>query len=227
MPNDPDSTTPRIEGEPLESDLPEWTTTRRRLDPLDPDLTQVLGTEEPGVSNPRLHQTTTHDEALDELRGLVDDLENEPPAPQERPTLSNRVRSILAPRSSGDPRVAAVVGGLLATVAGVASLGLDATVGKGSGAYVMHPEESAAIGEPLGRIAARRVSLGDADPTDIGDAIEAAGAAVMYGVRARADHQRVTTSTYVPDPQSPAPAPDAATPDPGAGNGLYFGEPPQ
>lgn len=239
MPTTPDSTTPPHEDEPLdEADLPAWTSRRRTLDPLDPEATST--TTPPRIladpRDPPWNPTPATDaEAIDELRNLVDDLE--PPAEDEtatarrgRPNLSNRVRSILAPRSEGDPRVAAVVGGLLSTLAGVSSLALDATVGRRSGAYVMRPDEAEAIGTPLGRIAARRVNVGDADPTDIGDAIEAAGAAVMYGARARLEHKALTTSTYIPQDQSSPPASDPSPPqpDPGAGGNLVdYMEPPQ
>jgi hypothetical protein len=167
----PDSTTPPPEDEQHEeADLPGWTPSRSSIDQLDPTRTTV--TDLP----PALSQTPEFGEHPDEL----DDLE-------QRERISPRPEAT-SRRSVGDPSIASAAAGLFALAAQVVSLIVNATVGHGSGAYVMQPEEAQAIGEPLGRIASRHAPIGDGDVTDIGDGITAGVATAAYAARATTEH---------------------------------------
>lgn len=167
----PDSTTPPAEDAPLEADLPGFAPpSRPTLDPLDPTTTTVT---DPNPSTTEYHRT---DEEL--LEQHLDDEHPEQPSP--RPDTSRP--------SVGDPSIAAAAAGLFGLAAQVASLVLNGTIGHGSGAYVMRPDEAQAIGEPLGRIAARRSSVSGAEARDLGDGIQAGVATAAYAARATIEH---------------------------------------
>lgn len=181
----PDSTTPTPEAEPLEAELPGWSSpTHPKLDPLDPSTTTV--TDLP----PALTQTPQFGDPP------LDDLDHEAPTEQTNPRPERT-----SPRSAGDPTIASAAAGLFALAASVVALVLNATVGRGSGAYLMHPEEADAIGGPLGRIASRRVAIGDGDVTDVGDGIQAGVATAAYAARATVEH-------FGAPVQQPEPRPD-------------------
>lgn len=205
----PQDSTPN-EAEPLEAELPGWGQSRRSaLDQLDPTATTVT-TPSPSGAPPLERAMATADlppMTADEARAawdehereLLDDeyLEGEPTGPTS-PRLERRSH-----RSDGDPRIAGVAAQLFATIAGAASLALNATIGRGSGAFVMHPEEAAGIGEPLGRIAARHAPIDTGEATDMGDAIEAGAAAAAYAARASIEQMVQRSGDAMPDPQAP------------------------
>jgi hypothetical protein len=195
----PDSTT--TEGEPLEADLPGWGASRRNaLDQLDPNATTVSVPPGPAMATDDLPPLSPHEAsaAMGDVAEDLDDRYDEEPPEREptRPAGTSR-------RSDGDPRIAGVAAQLFATIAGALSLALNATIGHGSGAFVMHPEEAMGIGDPLGRIAARHAPIDSGEATDMGDAIEAGAAAAAYGARASIQHMTERTGNAMPDPQQP------------------------
>jgi hypothetical protein len=113
---------------------------------------------------------------------------------------------------------ATIAGAVVLAVGGV--LNSRFAVVEGSGEWLPDDQDQAAIGEPLGRIAARHASLpGGGEVTDIADAITAAVGVVMYGVknlqlrtrlramrRREADIQPPPPDDDVPTEQAPPPA---------------------
>lgn len=174
MATNPDSPAPKIEDELLEADLPGWSTSRPPLDQLDPALTTV--TTSPTFPPMTAGESPYVDEDL---------AERDPPESHEPPPTK---REATSPPSAGELTVAAGAAQLFALAASVAGFVVNMTLGRKSGAYLMQPDEAQAIGEPLGRIAARRVPIGDAEASDVGDGLEAAAATTAYAARATIEH---------------------------------------
>jgi hypothetical protein len=165
----PDSTTLPAEDAPLEADLPGFSAPGRpSLDPLDPSTTTVTDLRDPSWS------TEYHRDDEE----ILEDEQYEPPLP--KPDTS--------PPSIGDPDVASAAAGLFALGAMLAGFALNGTIGRGSGAYVMHPDEAKAISDPLGRMAARRASVSGAQAKDLSDGLQAGVATAAYAARATMDH---------------------------------------
>ena len=168
---DPDSRTQPNEEPPPLVDLPGFDPpTRPTLYRLDPATTTV--TDLP----PAIPEAPTFDR---------DELDADDPARFEQTSPRPAERS---PRSAGDPTIAGAAAGLFALVASIVGFVANATIGRGSGAYLMAPEEAMAIGAPLGRIASRRAPIGDGDVTDVGDGIQAGVATAAYAARATMEH---------------------------------------
>lgn len=172
------SGSPSPEGPPLEeADLPAFETRRQdRLDPPQPNTTT----------------STTSTESMGEDRGswdperdVVGDEEELPELELPRPSRSSSRGS-----TEPDPAVAAAFGQLATLGATFASLLVERSVGKGTGAWVATDDEAAAIGTPLGRIAARHAPIAAETAGDVADGIEAGYATVAYGMRAATDHAR-------------------------------------
>lgn len=183
-----DSTTPQTEDAPPPVDLPGFEPpTRPTLDPLDPERTTVTN------PNPTDPPPATDPPPLDEL----DDREQLDEAAASKPTRTSR-------RSAGDPSIASAAAGLFALAASLVGFVLNQTIGRQSGAYLMHEDEANAIGTPLGRIASRRAPIGDGDVTDISDGIEAGVAAAGYAARATVQHfANAAPPEAIPDEVAP------------------------
>lgn len=204
---DPDSNT--NEDAPLEADLPGWGESRRHaLDQLDPTATTVTAVPTPNadaMATADLPPLTAQEAAaaLDDLdpeewfEELHDDRRQfEPTDPSPGPTSRRSA-------GKGNELVAAGAAQLFTTIAGAVSLFLNATIGRGSGVWVMQQQEAAGIGEPLGRIAARHAPIDPEEATDMGDAIEAGVGVAMYGARASIEHMTARATAPMPQGQEP------------------------
>jgi hypothetical protein len=173
---DPDSTTPPSEDELPPVDLPGFEPpTRPTLDQLDPNQTTVT------PASPTMDPLTDHLTDPPPISDLEDELGERVEAAASTQTTTSR-------RSAGDPSIAAAAAGLFALAASLIGFVLDKTIGRDSGAYLMHEAEADAIGTPLGRIASRRAPIGDGDVTDISDGIQAGVASAAYAARATVQH---------------------------------------
>lgn len=175
----PDSLSP--EDVPLEEvDLPGFApSSRNRLEPPQPGAT--------ATTPPRIKD----DELLDEL--------DEHP---ERFELTEPKMPPSSSRGSIEPsaEAAETFGQLAALLVKLGSLGLNRTVGRGSGAWIATDEEAADIAVPLGRIAARHAPITGEAAGDVADVIEAGFGAAAYGMRATVD-QAVITAPPAPRPE--------------------------
>jgi hypothetical protein len=178
----PDST--NSPDEPLEAETPGFgPTSRPKIDPLDPAKTTTspsprASSVDPGPETPAA-----------DSRAAVDDLDEGPSAPtatRPDPGASSRSSGELLPEPPAT--VVEALAGLFGIGVALSGFVLNGTVGKGSGAYLVKPEENEAISQPLGRIAARRVPMGDSDSADVADGIEAGAAVIDYSVRATMEH---------------------------------------
>jgi hypothetical protein len=104
---------------------------------------------------------------------------------------------------------ARVYGALAATVAGalsgIANMALRDKDDPDDDSWLMLPEEAQGIGEPLGRIASRRITLpvGEGESNDLMDGFEAVMAGLAYVTRnliSRAQRRADRRRTAAPDP---------------------------
>lgn len=146
--------------------------TPRGPDPLDPEATTIR----PPSDGPDF---SSEDE--------LDELDDERPSPSEPPKSS--------PASTADPSLFVDVA---RTAVGIASIGVGWLRAKRHGpaiaqAWIADEEDQANIGDPLARIAARRIpaAAGEAAP-DVVDGIDALMGTVNYGLRhARAEAETI------------------------------------
>ncbi len=201
---EPDSTTPSGAAPREEADLPGFGPSRRREpDPLDPQATTVYATT--GGPNPieatipagEWSTTTPAGDELDDDEAPWLREASERTAPSSTPGSTSRV---------ADPSIAAAAAGMFALVAQMGSLVLDRTIGRGSHAWLMHPEEAQAIADPLGRIAARHAPIGTGEAGDIADAIDAGVATAAYAMRATVTQHGAAAE---PETMAQGPIPDA------------------
>lgn len=194
MTNSPDSTS--LPGPPLEeADLPGFEPRRAdRLDPPQPSTTTSSSTST--STDPPASSWETPAGDVDED---LDDGE------YFEPTLPRSATSSSRGSTEPDPAVAAAFGQLATLAATFGSLLVERSVGKGTGAWVATEAEAAAIGTPLGRIAARHAPIGADTAGDVADGIEAGYATVAYGMRAATDHARGGPPPEAPRPPGPEP----------------------
>lgn len=175
---------PNPEDAPLEAELPGFLPGRSPMDLLDPNTTTTrpLTPPAPAMSGatPEFRDDGEEDFYDDEDERDRERFEQTNPRPEPGSSRSSSRAPI--------PSVVEAAAGLFALIASVVSVVLDATIGHGSGAYRMYPEEANSIGQPLGRMAARRVPVGDAEAGDVADGIEAGVAATAYAARATIQH---------------------------------------
>lgn len=95
--------------------------------------------------------------------------------------------------STDDPSLAGAVFGIVAQAIVLAGVGVHAwrTPGPDNAAWMMTEADAHGIGEPLSRIIARHVPLGDGKATDISDGIEAAMAATAYVATGLSDEKPI------------------------------------
>lgn len=196
---DPDSTT-SPEGAPpeAEADLPGFAPSQRqKLDPLDPEQTTV---EIPPSS------ATSPEPEYDPDQPLGEQLDDDELDEAERQGWLSRLdprnrRHSSTASTEPDPVVADMLEQLAGLGLAMASLGLNRTIGRGNGAWIMHDEEQTAIAAPLARIAARRVPAGDGVAGDVSDGIVAGMATAGYAARAAKDHRLASTVPATPQDQ--------------------------
>lgn len=188
--SNPDSTA--NEDALLEAELPGWSPSPRdQLDPLDPDVTTV--------EIPTSTTTLGDDELLDEWNpspSSPSTTTEEGPGPSE-PT--SKIPPGSSPASIADPTIAAALADVFAVGCNLTGLLLDRSIGHGGRHWLMAPHEAAAISEPLGRIAARRVPVSSNQASDVADGIEAGVATIAYATRA-------TVEQYSGPDTEPAPS---------------------
>lgn len=191
MTTNPDSPAPTTADALLEAELPGWAPRPDPLHPLDPATTTVSSST---TFPPMTAGESPAGDVDEDLDDRADWSEPQPPKP-----------AATSPRSAGELEreltIASGAAQLFALIASVASLVLDATIGKSSRAYVMQPGEAQAIAEPLGRIAARHAPIGDGDVGDIGDGIQAGVATTAYVARATIQHH---SGAEIPQPGAPS-----------------------
>lgn len=155
---------------------------RRREDPLPPDAT-VTGPADPDQDeDPRPHRRALFGRVASEARETTGDSTDSSPAAAP---LGNPLEARAKSAAFGQ-----LAGAAFAAISGLLHIRLR--VDEADETWLADQDEVEAVGQPLGRIAARHAPLpGGTDASDLGDAVEATIALTAYLIRCSGQRARL------------------------------------